>query len=357
MATVKLAYVDRFRDAGGAWRYYFRRRRGAKRIPLPGRPGEPEFMREYALACANSDDIKPMRTVGPLAGTFDALAAAYYGSTKFLELSPSTKATYRGIIERFSATKGKSGIPYGQNLVVGLKRKHVNQIIAAKLKLSGPSAARNLLKVLSVMFTFAVKNDWVTENPTIGVDAPKVKTDGFVTWSEQDIAKFEDHHASGTRARLALRLLLYTAQRRGDAVRMGHQHLGRDSKGSPTIRVRQNKTTTRLVIPMHPKLLAEIQASGTANNLTFILTQWGKPYSAAGFGNWFREKCDEAGLPELSAHGLRKAAARRLAEAGCTPHQIQAITGHKSLAEVVRYTIAANQERMAREAIDRIEEQ
>lgn len=170
-------------------------------------------------------------------------------------------------------------------------------------------------------------------------------------------AKFEGHHASGTRARLALTLLLYTAQRRGDVVRMGHQHIGKDAAGKPTIRVRQNKTKTRLVIPMHPKLRAEIQASGTANNLTFILTNWGKPYGVNGFGNWFREVCDEAGLHHLSAHGLRKAAARRLAEAGCTPHQIQAITGHKSLAEVVRYTIAANQERMAREAIDRIDEQ
>lgn len=357
MATVKLAYVDRFRDAGGTWRYYFRRKRGAKRIPLPGRPGETEFMREYAVACASSGGTTSTRSTGPLSGSFDALTVAYYGSTKFLELSASTKTTYRGIIERFSATKGKSGLPYGQNLVVGLKRKHVNQIIAAKLESSGPSAARNLLKVLSVMFTFAVKNDWVTENPTIGVDAPTVKTDGFITWSEEDITSFEKHHASGTRARLALRLLLYTAQRRGDVVRMGHQHVGKDVNGNPTIRVRQNKTTTRLVIPMHPKLRAEIQASGAANNLTFILTNWGKPYGVKGFGNWFREVCDEAGLHHLSAHGLRKAAARRLAEAGCTPHQIQAITGHKSLAEVVRYTIAANQERMAREAIDRIDEQ
>lgn len=356
MATIKLAYVDRFQDSGGTWRYYFRRKRGAKRIPLPGRPGEPEFMREYALACAGGVEATSIRSSGPLAGSFDALAVAYYGSTGFLELSPSTKRTYRGIIERFSATKGKSGVSYGENLVVGLKRKRVNEIIAEKLKSSGPSAARNLLKVLSVMFTFAVKNDWVTENPTIGVDAPSVKTDGFITWSEEDIANFEKRHASGTRARLALRLLLYTAQRRSDVVKMGHQHVGKDADGNPTIRVRQIKTKTPLTIPMHPKLREEIAANTASNNFTFLLTAWGKPLSAAGFGNWFREVCDEAGLNELSAHGLRKAAARRLAEAGCTPHEIQAITGHKSLAEVTRYTVAANQAQMARTAMNRIED-
>lgn len=356
MATVKLAYVDRFRDSSGTWRYYFRRRRGAKRIPLPGRPGEPEFMREYTLACVDNVETTSIRSSGPPTGSFDALAIAYYGSTGFLELSSSTKRTYRGIIERFSATKGKSGAPYGQNLVVGLKRKRVNEIIAEKLRSSGPSAARNLLKVLSVMFTFAVKNDWTTENPTIGVDAPSVKTDGFITWSEEDIAKFEEYHASGTRARLALRLLLYTAQRRSDVVTMGHQHVGKGPDGKPTIRVKQIKTKTPLTIPMHAKLREEIAANAASNNLTFLLTAWGKPLSAAGFGNWFREVCDEAGLHGLSAHGLRKAAARRLAEAGCTPHEIQAITGHKSLAEVTRYTVAANQERMARTAMNRIED-
>jgi integrase len=56
----------------------------------------------------------------------------------------------------------------------------------------------------------------------------------------------------------------------------------------------------------------------------------------------------------LTAHGLRKAAARRLAEAGCTALQIAAITGHKTLKEVSRYTAAADQGRMARDAMKRI---
>jgi integrase len=145
-----------------------------------------------------------------------------------------------------------------------------------------------------------------------------------------------------------LALLLYTGQRRGDVVLMGRQHVTGDS-----IRVVQGKTGARLLIPTHAKLREAIDAT-PKDNLTFLMTEYGKPFSAPGFGNAFREWCDAAGLYGLSAHGLRKAAARRLAEAGCTASQIAAVTGHKTLSEVARYTAAADQVRLARDALDRI---
>ena len=85
--------------------------------------------------------------------------------------------------------------------------------------------------------------------------------------------------------------------------------------------------------------------------MTFLVTEFGKPFTSAGFGNWFRDRCNEAGLPQCSTHGLRKLAATRLANAGCSTDQIKAITGHKSLSEVARYTKAADQARLARQAI------
>lgn len=342
MATIKLAYVDRFRDTRGVWRYYFRRSRGSRRIPLPGRPGEPEFMAAYQLACAETGETKPVRSLIPTAGTIDALAAGYYRSPAFLTLRASTQATYRGIIDRFR-TK------HGTKRVAQLERRHVQQLIAEKMQESGPWAANNLLSLLKLLMRHAVENDWRRDDPTVSVRAIRAKTEGFKSWSDDEIAKFEKKHPSGTRERLALALLLYTGQRRGDVVRMGRQHVSGD-----TIRVTQNKTGASLVIPMHPKLRAEIEASAATDNLTFLLTAWGRPFTAAGFGNWFRDTCDGAGLKGLSAHGLRKAAARRLAEAGCTALQIAAITGHKTLKEVSRYTAAADQERMARDAMKRI---
>jgi integrase len=126
---------------------------------------------------------------------------------------------------------------------------------------------------------------------------------------------------------------------------MGRQHINSD-----TLSVVQDKTGEYLKIPFHPKL-ASVIGTMLRNNLTFPLTEAGAPFSAAGFGNWFRDRCNEAGLPHCSAHGLRKACATRLANAGCTVEQIRAIKGHKTLSEVARYTKAADQERNAKQAL------
>jgi len=199
--------------------------------------------------------------------------------------------------------------------------------------------------MVRLLIHFAIDEGMRRDDPTIGVKGIRIKSEGFHTWSESEIAQFEDKHPVGTRARLALALMLYTGQRRSDAVRMGRQHI---KEGR--IRVRQQKTKIELNIPMHPAL-EEVIAASAAGNMTFLVTAYGKPFTAAGFGGWFRECCDGAGLPQCSAHGLRKAAARRLAEAGCTPHQIGSITGHKTLKEIERYTRAVEQGRLADSAM------
>jgi integrase len=112
----------------------------------------------------------------------------------------------------------------------------------------------------------------------------------------------------------------------------------------------EEKTGAVLEIPVHSHLAAII-ADTASDHLTFLTTAFGKPFTPAGFGNWFRDCCDEAGLLHCSAHGLRKAAARRLADAGCTAHEIAAITGHASLREVARYTKAADQKQLAMAAM------
>jgi integrase len=184
------------------------------------------------------------------------------------------------------------------------------------------------------------------DDPTAGIKLPKARAGEIHSWTEAEIKQYETRHAVGTRARLALALLLYTAQRRSDVVVMGRQHV-RDG----ALIVRQRKTGRALEIPIHPALAA-ILAETPSEHLTFLTTSNGKSFSAAGFGNLFRKWCDEAGLPtHCSAHGLRKASCRRLAEAGCTEHQIAAISGHLSLSEIQRYTRAANQSKMARAAM------
>jgi integrase len=157
---------------------------------------------------------------------------------------------------------------------------------------------------------FAIEAGIRTDDPTLGVKHAKIKTDGFRTWSEEDIAVFEAAHPIGTRARLALALLLGTGQRRGDLVKMGRQHVRGDK-----IAVWQSKTKTPLMLPIGVELRRAIDAT-PAEHLTFLTTVHGRPFTAAGFTNWFRDMCNEAGLPNgLSAHGLRNAVCRRLAEA------------------------------------------
>jgi integrase len=214
--------------------------------------------------------------------------------------------------------------------------------IQAILPMLGHAA---VLKVLRVLLGYAVSIDMIDSNPAISVKKYKGGGEGFHSWSEAEIVQFEERHPIGSRARLAMALLLYTAQRRGDVVGMGWQQLRGD-----TITLRQEKTDTPLAIPVHPEL-AMVLASTPRSNLTFLTTERGAPFTSAGFGNWFRDRCNEAGLPQCSAHGLRKAAATRLANAGCSSDQIRAITGHRSLSEVAHYTRSADQQRLARQAM------
>jgi integrase-like protein len=79
-------------------------------------------------------------------------------------------------------------------------------------------------------------------------------------------------------------------------------------------------------------------------------------HSVDGFSQWIRDAITAAGLPlDCQPHGLRKAAGRRLAEAGCTAHEIMAVLGHKTLAEAERYTREADQARLAMEAMIKLE--
>ena len=199
-----------------------------------------------------------------------------------------------------------------------------------------------------MMMQHAIETGLRADDPTCDIRAIIVKTDGHHTWTESEIEQFEERHAIGSRARLAFALLLYTGQRRSDVVRMGRQHI-RDG----FLHFRQLKTGTELSIPVHADLEAII-AESAAGQMTFLTTDFGKPFSAAGFGNWFREQCDMANLRHCSAHGLRKAAARQLAEAGCTEHEIAAITGHASLREIARYTKAVDQKKLATAAMEKV---
>jgi integrase len=333
MVTFRMRYVQAYADRHGRQRYYYRRP-GFPRVALTGEPGSEEFAKAYDVARTSAP-----RRIGEdrvAAGTFSWLIVAYYDSAAYGKLKPITKRTYRNVLERFRQT-------FGDDAVKSMTPKRLDALLEAT-----PKNLKTVRQVLRLILKLAVRRELITVNPMDGLRLARTAGAGFRAWTEDDIAAYCAHWPTGSRERLALALLLYTAQRRADVVPMGRQHV-RAGK----IRVVQSKTGTPLWIPLHPELAAEIEAA-PKDQLTFLQTQYGKPFSPAGFGNWFGERAEKAGCPDgCTAHGLRKAGSRRLAEAGCTPHQIMAITGHKNLSEVTLYTASADQERLADQAIER----
>lgn len=243
-----------------------------------------------------------------------------------------------------------------------LRFHHIDAIIArARVKrldskgraIGGIEAARKLRKELRRLLAYAVKLEWIAVNPVDHADTVKVaageRSTGFHSWTEGEIAQYRTRWPLGTKQRLAMELMLWTGQRKCDVIHLGPQHIN-----GGKFELRQSKTGKTLTLPIAPQLMAAIKAMPSASGLCFILTEWGRPFSTKGFGGWFRDQCNAAGLPHCTAHGLRKAAMRRMAERRLPNATLKAVSGHAKDDEVARYVQAADQERLASDAIQQI---
>jgi integrase len=315
-------------------RHYFRKR-GFPAIPLPGLPGSEEFMAAYAAALAGlpeaeKAEIGAKRTAP---GTIDALVVSYYRSDAWLhDLEEATRKHRRRIIERFRDR-------HGSKRVALLRREHVSKILA---DLDKPSAKRHWLKAIRPLLRHAVPA-MLAEDPTVGVAAPKLpKSKGYHSWSDAEIAVYRAYWPCGTQQRLVFEFALETVSRRAEVVRLGRQHVANGH-----IFIQRIKGSDDVDIPVTPELQAAMDAMPRAH-LTFIVTAAGKPRSKVGLGNDFAKWAREAGLPDrCRLHGLKKAGMRRLAEDGDTAHELMAISGHRTLSEVQRYTKGANNRKLA----------
>jgi integrase len=326
-------YTHSFIDHDGKPRFYLRVP-GRKRVPLPGLPWSPEFMeaRERALQGEwTAPEIGSSRTK---AGTVNAALVSYYQSTAFTEgLAESTRKSRRAILERFREAHGEKRI--------ALLHKAALQTILNK---KSAAAAKNWKKALRGFIDHCLSLDMLPSDPLIGIKLTKVKSKPHRRWTPADIEQYKMRHARGTKARLALEMILSTGQARCDVVRMGRQFI-RDE----TLSMSRQKTGVPFDIPVLSCLREELDLQ-TERHLTFLVTEQGKPFTAAGFGNWFRDRCDEAGLPNCAAHGLRSTAATRLADYGATAHQLMSWFGWRTLSEAERYTKEADRKRLAAEA-------
>jgi len=340
MTRIKLRHVNEYRDRHGKIRRYFRRR-GQRSIPLPGLPGSIEFMQAYqaALAIVSPPPPSPKHVI---AGSLAAVAAGYFRSADFANLSPSSQRSYRVALKPILAA-------HGHRLVRELTKQAARHIIE-DIGAVRPAMANLTRSVLSKVIAYAIDTCVRADNPFAGLKPYRLGT--YHTWTDAEIAQFERRWPLGTRERLAFALLLYTGQRGGDVVKMLRSDIvdGR-------IRVGQDKarkgTTNELLIPIHPALARALQA-GPVVGMTHIITDArGKPLR--GLTELIEAAVERAGLPaRCVAHGLRKAALRRLAEHGSTTKEIAAVSGHRSLAEIERYTARADQAGLAQSAIAKL---
>jgi integrase len=330
-------YVHAYLDRHGRPRHYLRRP-GRKKVPLPGLPWSEEFMTEYAAAMDAVPMVIGLRRSVP--GSVAEAVAHYLASAIFATLAPATQAQRRAILQRFRDE-------HGEKRLRQLEPKHVARLLGKQR----PYAQRNMRKALRGLMAFAITDGLLDTDPTASVKLVPVKdTGGFETWPVHAIERYRERHPLGTRPRLALELLYGTMQARTDVIRLGRQHV----QGG-IISLRRQKTKVAVDIPVLPELQAAIDAMPRSEHLTFLVTETGKPFTRAGFGNWFRDQCTLAGLPKnLSAHGLRKAGAVRLAENGATDHEIMAWGGWMTIREVQRYTRAASRKRLAQQAAGRL---
>ena len=344
------------RDRHGNIRIYFRVK-GRPKIRLRGTPWTPEFMAAYDAAKGQSAPIMG-KDIAP--GTWRWLCVRYLAEcADYLRLDSRTKRVRRGILENTFDEPIAPGSPkLFRDLPLSLMAADAVEVLRDR-KLAFPEAANSRLKAIRAVFKWALRKKGpdgkalVSNNPARDVAYLKSNNpSGYHTWALDEVRRFEQQHAIGTKARLALALLLFTGQRRSDITRLGRQHV-RDGKISLRNLRDEIESPRGSSCPSYPRCNGLSMRRRPVRS-TFLVNDFGRPFTDAGFGNWFRDRCVEAGVPGR-AHGLRKAGATIAANNGATAHQLMAIFGWDTLKMAEAYTRAADQERLAGSAMHMLE--
>lgn len=332
-------YLSREKTRHGKFVWYFKR--NGRRIRLPDNYGSAEFAAAYERALSGSAAAPSPAKAGK--GSLKWLVEQYKRSGAFAALAPATRRARDNILKQMLSDPKNADGPFSAITRATIKK-------AMDKRAATPNAANNFMKTMSHLFKWAAEAEHVETNPCLGVSKISVKTDGFHTWTVEQVEQYRNYHKLGTRPRLAIDILLFLGLRRSDAVKVGRQHL-KDG----VVSIRTQKTGAWVYLPVFHKLQESIDATPTGD-LAFLTTSLGKPFtSGASFGNWFAKQCKLAGLPdECRAHGLRKAGATIAADEGATAHELMAMYGWTRLAMAEVYTKEADKKRLAKSASERL---
>jgi integrase/recombinase XerD len=343
----KMKYINDWIDDLGRHRYRFRRKGfPGVELPVDSDPNSLEFQAAYHAALRGETTSAAIATVTARGGSGSVGDAVrqYLDSTTFNDdYSPSTKSLRRSILKSF-LKPGVGNLPLAR-----MDRRYIERW----LETAPTRGVKRTWLLAAKPFT-----KWATEcvhlieqDPCEGIKVKVKETDGHPTWTDEHIEKFRARHPVSTKARLALELMLHLATRRGDGISLGRQHV-KDGWVIYTQEKNRGRKPVLVETPLPEPVVAAIKACPSPPEaLTFLTNEWGRPFSKKAFGTWFRKRCDEAGLPESCVpHGLRKAGCRIMGDSSCTPHDIMAVSGHRTLKEVMRYTEAYNRKQAAARA-------
>ncbi len=311
---------------------YWKFERGDYRCNIPGPYGSAAFLASYEAALVGAK--APVSKAEP--GTVSWLVEQYPGSLRFKNLSDSRKRTIRNELDWLRETAGAIHF-------IRLEVRHIEKMMAKK---AGPTAANTVKKNMSMLFNFAAKKlNYIGPNPAKFAERMKINPDGYHTWTDAEVDRFLGRHPEGSKARLVLLLALNTGMSRQDLCRVGWQHVS-EKNGRARIAYRRAKTSVAADLPILPDLAEELEKL-PKDRLLFI-TQDARPigYKPETLGNWFRDRCAEAEVPG-SLHGLRKAGATRLADAGASNWEIASYLAHKDTKQADVYTKKANRSQLA----------
>lgn len=310
---------------------YFRRGKG-QRVRLPDDPASEAFEAAYRAALTGEAPTARRDPAPP--HSLRWLVDRYRESAAWLELSAETRRQRERIFLR--AIGQANNPPFA-----AITRAHIQSVMDKRA--DRPASANHFLKAMRGLFAWAVRNEQVEHDPTASVSWVRYRSEGFLPWTIDDVRAFCKSHPPGTKARLAMELLLLTGLRRSDIVRVGRQHLSGD-----VLTIRTAKTGAVVTMRLPASLLELIDATPTGD-MHLVISEHGRAFTVGSFGNWFRDRCREAGVGK-SAHGLRKLSATLAAEGGASAHQLMAQFGWGRIEQAKVYTDSADRAALGMEA-------
>lgn len=350
MTKTRLKYCLFDPDPNGNPRYYVRKNGKKIRIREQFEAADGTITRKFmdaywaALAVIDAgDEVAAPKT--PREKTFNWLCDQYFRSGEFQRFDRLTQADKRSVLNRFCSTAGD--LPYA-----AFRKEDVER--SRDKRSDKPGAADKLVKYLRALFKWAIDKKHATHNPAVGV-AKINEGAGWHTWTPDEVEAYRNHHKIGTKARLALELMLNVGARVSDASRIGRQHESEGWLKFVAWKNRNKKSRKTIECPITAELRAAIDATETGD-LTYLINDLGKAFTIDGLGNKMRDWCDAAGLPQCSSHGLRKAAAVIMAENGATAPELCAIFGWSKLETAEIYIREAQKRRMVSNAFARLDE-